>query len=127
VLFQIAAGLKPDGLVGPVTKRKIMAPQFDREKHMHAGSAASPESVFLPTTAVGETVKWALSAGVPGYLSREAVAAELQLAFDTWSPICAVRFEQIVEGSIDPGSASGPEGLAAAQLVVCFDSASDGE
>ena len=90
--FQEAAGLVVDGIVGAKTKAKVVAPQFDSKKH-----TAAAEGAELPSFQRGDTVSWSVVGGLPGYLKKEA-SAELQAAFDAWTPACGVTFEQAEEG-----------------------------
>ena len=111
--FQEATGLTVDGIVGPITKTQMLAPMYDREPHVGQAGVA--------TFARNETVHWVLHEdSLPGNLLYEETLAELQRAFDTWTPSSGVSFHHI--------KLNGPEGgIAAAQVVVRFDAASDGE
>jgi hypothetical protein len=85
--FQRSNDLKVDGIVGNNTKERILGTQFDAGKHIEpqvgGGTALFP---------VGSTVFWRLAAYIPGYLSRCAVVAELQAAFEAWQQASSLRF-----------------------------------
>lgn len=87
--FQEAAGLKVDGIAGPLTKAKVVAPVFDAIPHL-----PKPDEEDTATFKSGDTVSWSLG-DVPGYLNEAAVTAELQTAFDKWAPACGVEFEHV--------------------------------
>ena len=87
---QAAACLTVDGVVGPLTKAKIVAPQFDAIRHVQEEAAAAPAAAPYKR---GETVSWYLR-DHPGYLKQPALVAELTAAFEAWSPACGVTFEQ---------------------------------
>ena len=89
--FQAAAGMVVDGVAGPKTKAQVVAPQFDSEKH----TADAEEAASFQR---GDHVTWSVIGGLPGYLKQEAASAELQAAFDAWTPACGVTFKQAEEG-----------------------------
>ena len=68
---QAAAGLTVDGVVGPLTKAKIVAPQFDAIRHVQEEAAAAPAAAPYKR---GETVSWYLR-DHPGYLKQPALVA----------------------------------------------------
>jgi hypothetical protein len=90
--FQAMHGLQIDGVVGPLTRQQIIAPQYDAARHMMDPAAAQGEAAAQNPFPAGTTlVLWTLG-WVPGYLSREAVVAELQDAFSPWAQHTSLRF-----------------------------------
>eukprot|EP01046_Picozoa_sp_COSAG06_P010299 COSAG06_NODE_561_length_14287_cov_13.422047_5_plen_263_part_00 len=105
--LQAGAGLTVDGVVGPLTKAKILAPQFDADAHVALAEAAASAAPFKR----GETVSWFLR-DHPGYLKQPAVVEELTAAFAAWAPACGVSFEQA-------------ESADGAKIVISFDGMGD--
>jgi peptidoglycan hydrolase-like protein with peptidoglycan-binding domain len=65
--FQRATGLLEDGIAGPITKRQVTAPTFDRRPHAGHGPAAAGGPF-----ARGDTVRWGIG-DAPGYMASAPV------------------------------------------------------
>lgn len=104
--FQTANGLKVDGVVGPITKAKMVAPQFDNLAHM-----PGDEDTAIAPYKHGDTVTWCLGS-IPGYLKKPAVSEALAAAFAAWAPSCGLVFQNV-------------EAEAGADIVIGFESQDD--
>ena len=86
--FQTAAGLTVDGVVGPITKAKIVAPQFDTWAHI-SGDQTTANAPYTH----GDIVTWWLR-NSPGYMKKPAFEEELAAAFAAWAPSCGLTFQK---------------------------------
>ena len=104
--FQNLAGLTSDGVVGPITKRQLVAPLNDGVPHTSGGG---DKQVFPP----GSTVKYFIGPTTAG-LNDSQFAGVIASCLSQWAAVTSLNFEPI-------------DNRSDAMLTILFGTASEGD
>jgi hypothetical protein len=97
--FQRSVGIRPNGVVGSITRAAMLQSRHDRRGGAELGAAAATgceRAGGRRRFHKGQCIKYWVGTA-PGYLSRDAVLSEVGAALDTWAATGLVSFLRVEE------------------------------